>query len=269
MSKSDLLPVQDVRAAYRLIGECRDLGSDPALWFPRMLEGVGRLVGASAVTGGEGRWRRPDPSMEVLSAYGIGMDDRARERYAAFMREQGPLADPCFRATLYESGPIVTRARRQLVPDTAWYHGMIYNQYRRPANADHTLMSLSRVSNPSAICVIAPTRERRERDFSAREARLLNLFHEELGPLVGRSLVSATEPSPQKLSPRLRQTLMCLLEGDAEKHVAARLSLSIATTHQYVTAIYRHFRVHSRAQLLAHAIKRIGRDEWRRLTTLE
>jgi len=74
--------------------------------------------------------------------------------------------------------------------------------------------------------------------------------------------VSATEPSPDKLSPRLRQTLACLLEGDSEKQVAARLSLSRATTHQYVTALYRHFRVQSRAQLLANAFKRSGRGLW-------
>jgi hypothetical protein len=40
MAKSDLLRVNDVRAAYRLIGDCRDLGSDPALWIPHMLEGL-------------------------------------------------------------------------------------------------------------------------------------------------------------------------------------------------------------------------------------
>ena len=74
--------------------------------------------------------------------------------------------------------------------------------------------------------------------------------------------MSATEPGPDKLSPRLRQTLACLLEGDSEKEVAARLSLSLATTHQYVTALYRHFGVQSRAQLLSHAFKRSGRVPW-------
>jgi hypothetical protein len=39
MGTSDLLRVQDVRDAYRLIGECRDVGSDPALWQSRMFEG--------------------------------------------------------------------------------------------------------------------------------------------------------------------------------------------------------------------------------------
>jgi DNA-binding CsgD family transcriptional regulator len=44
--------------------------------------------------------------------------------------------------------------------------------------------------------------------------------------LIGRSLVSALEPSRDRLSPRLRQTLAYLLDGDSEKRVADRLGLS-------------------------------------------
>ena len=81
--------------------------------------------------------------------------------------------------------------------------------------------------------------------------------------MIGRALVSATEPSPVKLSPRLRQTLACLLDGDSEKQVADRLGLSHDTTHQYVKELYRQFGVGSRAQLMAYVLKRIGRGQWR------
>ena len=262
MAKSDLLRVQDVRDAYRLIGECRDLGSDPALWHRRMLEGVCQLIGASAATGGEGRWGRPDRPLVVVSAFESGLDSRGRERFAAFMRELGPSGDPLFRGLQDLPGRLVTRTRREVVSDAEWYRSVSYNEYRRPASADHALTSVYQVSDGGAISVIAPQREIHERDFSPREARLLNFFHGELGPLIGRSLVSATEPGPEKLGPRLRQTLACLVEGDSEKQVAARLDLSYATTHQYVTALYRRFGVGSRAQLLAHVIRRIGRGEW-------
>jgi len=47
---------------------------------------------------------------------------------------------------------------------------------------------------------------------------------------------------------------------------AARLGLSQATAHEYVTALYRHFNVRSRAQLMAHAIKRLARNDWRELS---
>jgi DNA-binding CsgD family transcriptional regulator len=258
MGKSDLLRVQDVRDAYRLIGECRDLGADPASWHCRMFEGLCRLVGASGATGGEGRWRRPRHPVEPLSAFDSGLDDRARERYAAFMREQGPAADPIFAALQHTRGRLITRTRPQLVPDAIWYRSVSYNQYRRAAGADHALTSVYEVSSPGGISVVCLQRPLAERDFSPREQRLLNFFHGELGPLVGHALVSATEPDLGRLSPRLRQTLRCLVEGDSEKQVAARLGLSQATTHQYVTMLYRRFGVHTRAQLLVHVLRRAG-----------
>jgi DNA-binding NarL/FixJ family response regulator len=144
------------------------------------------------------------------------------------------------------------------VPDAVWYRSLTYNEYRRAAGADHALTSVYEVSAAGGVSVVCLQRTVAERDFSPREQRLLNFFHAELGPLVGHALVSATEPGSERLSPRLRQTLVCLLEGDSEKQVAARLGLSQATTHQYVTMLYRRFGVRSRAQLLVHVLRRVG-----------
>ena len=85
---------------------------------------------------------------------------------------------------------------------------------------------------------------------------IVRLFHEELAPLVGRELATANDPRPSELAPRLRQTLRCLLEGDSEKQIAARLHLSGGTVHQYVTGLYRYFRVSSRAELMAYFLRR-------------
>ena len=269
MVKSNLLRFQDARDAYRLIGECRDLGSDPALWHRRMFEGLCRLIGAPAVSGGEGRWIRPHRAVEPLSAFGVGFDSRSFELYMAYMREVKPAGDPVFGALQHIAGRLVTRARRQLVSDAEWYRSVVFNEYHRPAKIDDRLMSVYQTSDAGAVSVISLHRAPGEREFSAREQRLLSFFHEELGRLIGRSLVSATELSPGKLSPRLRQTLACLLEGDSEKQVASRLGLSQATTHQYVTMLYRRFGVSSRAQLLAHVFRRVGRDGWRQLLPSE
>ena len=265
MAKSDLLRLQDVRDAYRLIGECRDLGSDPALWCPRMLEGLCRLIGAPMATGGEGQWSRPRRPVQVMSAFDVGLDSHTRERYIAYHRELGPTGDPVFRALQHLPGRVVTYTRRQLVSNTAWYGSVCWNDYYRPAHIDHQLTSVHQTSDEGAISAIALVRASGERDFSPRERQVLDFFHEELGPLIGRSLVSVLEPSPERLSPRLRQTLGCLLEGDSEKQVAARLNLSHATTHQYVTALYRRFHVQSRAQLLTRVMRRMGQGQWRRL----
>jgi DNA-binding NarL/FixJ family response regulator len=63
--------------------------------------------------------------------------------------------------------------------------------------------------------------------------------------------VFETRAAVTGLSPRLRQTLDRLLEGKREKQVADELGLSPGTVHGYVCALYRRFRVSSRAELSA------------------
>lgn len=262
-SKSPLLRLQDIRQAYRLIGDCRDLASTPELWEQRMFDGLLTLVGADRVSGGEGSWARPQQPLKILSAYWGGFDQSALEHLFRYLRVSGPNSDPILTAFQDLPGALVTRARRQLVPDRVWYRTACFNEYQRPADCNHQLSSIFQTSAAGAINCIALYRRVRARDFSTRERRLLHFFHAELGPLIGRVLVSVTEPRPDGLSRRLRQTLHCLLEGDSEKQIAARLGLSHATTHQYVTALYRHFGVQSRAELMAYAMRRLDQPVWK------
>jgi DNA-binding NarL/FixJ family response regulator len=150
----------------------------------------------------------------------------------------------------------VTRTRRQLISDAAWYRSIIWNEFQRPSRIDGELASVFQIAEDGAMGAICLHRAIGEREFSPRGRRLLSFFHGEVGPLIGRSLVSAAEPRMDTLPPRLRQTLACLLEGDSEKQAASRLGLSLATTHEYVTALYRRFKVRSRGQLMAHVIRR-------------
>lgn len=256
MSKSGMLRFEDLRGAYRLIGECRDLGSDPALWYPHMLEGLCRLVGSAAATGGEGKWSRPHGDLEAISVFGTGFDTRGRELYAEYMRQVTPGGDPVFRALRRIPGRLVTRSRGQLISDGAWYRSVIWNEFQRPARIDGQLASVFQIADDGAMGAICLHRAIGARRFSSRDRRLVSMFHAELGPLIGRSLVSAAEPRLDSLPLRLRQTLACLIEGDSEKQAAARLGLSLATTHEYVTVLYRRFKVRSRAQLMAYVIRR-------------
>ncbi|HLK12796.1 MAG TPA: helix-turn-helix transcriptional regulator [Candidatus Binatia bacterium] len=256
MTKADTLRLQDARAAFRLLGECRDLGNEPALWHQHMFEGLSGLFGVTQATGGEGWWHTPTAPIRPVSAFGASQDPVAHALWLAYHRQHGTSTDPFFRALHGRTDRLITRTRRDLVSDAEWYRSSSFNDFRRPARIAHELTSLFRVNAGGAISVIALNRMTGERAFSGRERRLLDFFHLELGRLIGGPLVSATEPGLDGLSPRLRQTLACLLEGDSEKQVASRLGLSRPTVHQYVTALYRHFGVASRAQLLAHVLGR-------------
>ena len=256
MSKADSLRVQDVRDAYRLIGECRDVGSHPALWSRRMFEGLYLLFGTLQAAGGEGWWDRPGrPIIEPISAYSVSGDPAPEEAFRAYLSAGAPGGDPIFQVIQTLPGRLITRTRRQLVPDRTWERS-VSAEYRRMGGIGHVLTSVLQVSDDGAMSGIGLCRAIGERDFTPREQRLLDFFHGELGRLIRGPLVSATEPGLERLAPRQRQTLACLLEGDSEKQVAARLGLSPTTVHQYVTGLYRYFGVASRAQLLVHVMQR-------------
>jgi DNA-binding CsgD family transcriptional regulator len=191
-----------------------------------------------------------------MTSFIVGFEETAQEPYFAYMREQGVLGDPILQRIQHLSGRIVTRTRRELVPDRQWYRSTSFNEYRKLAGCDHQLTSVYQVSPQGAMSSVFIYRAVGDRDFSARERCLASFFHVELGRLIRGALVSGIEGGLHTLSPRLRQTLACLLEGDSEKQVAARLGLSHSTVHQYVTMLYRRFGVQSRAELMSHVFKR-------------
>jgi len=54
VGQSSRLRLQDVRAAFRLIGECRDLGDDAEAWRGHAFQGLGPLLSARAAKGQKG-----------------------------------------------------------------------------------------------------------------------------------------------------------------------------------------------------------------------
>jgi DNA-binding CsgD family transcriptional regulator len=67
--------------------------------------------------------------------------------------------------------------------------------------------------------------------------------------------LTASWPAAHGLPPRLAETLAALFEGLPEKEIARRMGLSPHTVHDYVKTLYRRFRVQSRAELVALALR--------------
>jgi DNA-binding CsgD family transcriptional regulator len=257
MVKSQRLRLSDLRRAFRLIGECRDLGADTEAWRRHAFAGLARLLEARAATGGEVRWPRPDGLLVFVHPVVTGFSPEEIAVFAQFMRARNPdpaAGDPTLHPLGQSAGRLVTRTRRQLVSDRPWYASFSYNEIRRVIGVDHCVYSLCALSGEDSYSFIGLHRATGERGFESREQHLLHICHDEIGRLTGTVLARKTERAC--LAPRLCQTLECLLDGDSEKQVASRLALSLPTVHQYVTALYRHFDVSSRAELLAHFIRR-------------
>jgi DNA-binding CsgD family transcriptional regulator len=261
--------LRDMRAVLRVVGECRELGADPGAWHAHLLSSLCGLAGARVGIGANLRHFTRGRTPEGISIHRTGWPDAAAERaWQEYVTTVPVQRTPEYARLVGFKGPIVTRTRPQLWDDASWYRSSIFNDYHRASWIDHYIFSILRHRRPGAkeggeggegealynsVWIHRPVGEPA---FSRREWWLVRLVHAEIGGLIGTSLAVPGTPGPGDLTPRPRQTLDALLDGDSEKQIASRLGLSQATVHEYVTAVYRHFGAASRGELLARFIGR-------------
>jgi DNA-binding CsgD family transcriptional regulator len=261
MGQSKRLRLSDVRAVFRLIGECRDLGSDGKLWRAHMFAELLRLTGGKVAMGGPTGMHDKFAGSQPLPALDLGWDGPREQRvFYQYMLDRMHLEDPAISrfgaqlATLPARVKALTKSRRQLADDRAWYASAAFCDYLRPSGVDDGMMSLVIVADGQAHG-IALFRPPGERAFEGRHVRLLHLFHTELAPHLMNDLAPPGQDPISRLSPRQRDVLACLLEGDSEQQAALRLGLTQATAHQYVKAVYRGLQVSTRGELLARFVR--------------
>ena len=121
MAEPERLRLKDVRAAFRLIGECRELGGDAGAWRRHMLEGLRQLVGAQVAlcmqlnevgTGAE----------RISAPLDAGfLDVAGRALWEHYQREQAHRDDP-FHLRYYSgfTGRLRTRRLGSVVDAREW-----------------------------------------------------------------------------------------------------------------------------------------------------
>jgi DNA-binding CsgD family transcriptional regulator len=262
MAKSKRLRLADLRAIFRLIGECRELGVDSTLWRRHMLVELLRLTRGKVAMGGPTGMHDNFAGAQPLPVLDVGWDGPREQRiFYQYMLDRMHLSDPAisrFGAQLAALPPgmkSLTCSRQQLADDRAWYASAAFCDYLRPSGVDDGMMSLVSMTDGQAhgIALFRPPGEQR---FTARDRRLLHIFHTELAPWLLTELAPPGHDPISNLSPRLREALGALLGGDSEQQMAARLGLTHDTAHQYVKAIYRGLGVNTRGELMAKFISR-------------
>lgn len=263
MPKSARLRVQDIRQIMTLVGECRELGDDATVWRLHWFAGVAQLIGAGLVLGGEVVDVRAGRTRYVGTTdwgWANGFNRLGWDRALAEMA-----ADPSLMRVM-SFGAYLQRmlvddgaslARSDYLRDSYWYRSWEYENLPRTAGADHCLFcfhSLPRKTDEFHGLFLS--RAMGDRDFSAREKVMVREAQRVLSPLVGGPLARYGEPSPSSLPKRGRQVLNCLLAGDSDKQIAARLGISRFTVNGHTKAIFRHFAVGGRAELQARWIRR-------------
>jgi DNA-binding CsgD family transcriptional regulator len=257
--------LQDVSRVIRLVQEVCDRWDDPRVWREYLLHGACALLGGHAGMilgeyGGQGgRFGRLVPIAVV------GLPDTLRDQIQPHVSEwegrgyvEADASNPGFKA-LYEEiqrKHWVTASRDELTDEASYHASDTYLKLRRPLNLDDYVVSIRAVDVPQRIEAINIDRPHGAEPFGPRDVALMKLLHDEIAPLVGVRLATEEHLSRDGLSTRLRETLSLLLDGRSEKEVAAAMKIGSRTVHDYVTALYQHFQVNSRAELLAYFIRR-------------
>jgi DNA-binding CsgD family transcriptional regulator len=268
MGASQRLRLPDVRQVYRLIGECQEVGTDPTAWRRHLANGVRRLTGAQVVVVAEATQPTPNRRLPRVRDECAGwLTPTSAACWRRYIESYDTQVNPIHQTVMRHLGRSVTWRREQLLPDDrAWYRSGLYGEYVGRCGLDDTIFSQRFRPGVPHMYAVMLHRAGGDRRFQPREQRLAQLVHHELGPHLGRSLADLGRSTLAGLAPRLRRTLVCLLDGDSEKLVAKRLGLSAHTVHEYVGRLYRHFGVQSRSELLAACFRiRVTADGCERL----
>ncbi len=243
-----------MREVIRIVGECREMGADASAWHAHATRRLCDLTGSRVGIAANLRDFEPGHDPRGLTLFRFGWPDAAAEEHWNEYASTVPARrTPEYARLVGFEGSLVTRTRRQLWDDVTWYRSPTFNEHHRVSGIDHYIFSIARGPRGlyNSIWVHRPVGEPA---YTRREWWIVHTVHTELASLIGGPLSAADAPGVEGLTRRQRQTLDALLDGDSEKQIAIRLGLSRATIHEYVTAIYRHFNVASRGELLARFV---------------
>jgi DNA-binding CsgD family transcriptional regulator len=259
MGASHQLRASDVAAIHQLVGECRDLGADAEAWQRHLINEVRRRLGCQM-----GGVVETVPTLDGMKSdfathREIGLTDREKQLAIELLTSgEFPQDMFCLRLsrTFTRGRPTqLTRQRQDLIGDSEWFRCETFESHRLTGASD-IVMSLLQIQGTDRAFCMGFTRGIGERALNGREAQVVGLIGQLLQPHLGRGLALAGEPGIATLSSRRRQVLAGLLDGLTEKEIARELTLSVPTVHEYVMGIYRHFRIGSRAELLAQFLRR-------------
>lgn len=255
-----VLSESDVRAMVRLLGEVAGLDADIPAKKRFLMNGVCELVNAEKWLWNYGVFGTRDDIGAGFMMIHDGWTDRemATVYQAQYDITRPPPDLEHYLAAVTRRQPF-TRARWQMVSDDDWYASPHCQHYRKGI-ADDFIVSFYPLPESDVWSVAGLYHNWDGSRFSSRDVRIVHVMMTEIPWLHMQGLPSDGGRDVHKLSPRQRTVLNMLLEAHGKKQIAYHLGLSEWTVNDYIKAIYRHFNVSSRAELLRRFMVGDGGD---------
>ena len=150
----------------------------------------------------------------------------------------------------------LTAQQRRVIATPVWHSSQMYDRHVRPTLLGEAMLSAVWVPRLESWSVWSLVTDRSDPPQTRRHERLARLMHRQVAPLIGTTLSTWRDRTVSPLTIVRRHVLEALLDGRSEPDIAADLSRSRSAVHEHVTALYRHFGVHSRAELAAFFLRR-------------
>lgn len=244
--------VSSVRRVVAILQQCQTVGFDESLWRHMLLEQMCAMlrleVGPVVIRRGNGRVMVEQPPRRGRPA-GNGAEGELdlwnwlQELDARQLSERLPTSNWEAFAAL----------RRMLpTPANVWMKRHNLELHSHHTSAGDILCLLYLLPGTEEVRLLSARRPRSRAPLRRHDLRLVRMLLLDVLRLFDRGeLLGLPRNNGQRLSPREWETLQCLLAGDSEKQIAARLHLSPHTVHTYVKSLYRRFEVSSRGELMA------------------
>ena len=252
------LTEQDVRNVVRLLGEVIAAPGGFSEKRRFLMDGLCRLVNATSWAWCMAEFDPDKPPSFIGFEHG-GWEEERFARYIEAMNH--PDMEEVTRPSsieLKERGTHLTRTLRQMDPPMHLENSAAGKLW---AKADiGTLLVSQSPMDGGGISGVAVYRRLGERHFSERESRIAHIILTEVPWLHFQAFPDQPTREIARLYPRHRTVMNLLCEGWGRKRIADHLSLSVNTVHGYSKVIFRHFGVHSQAELISRLTKGDGGD---------
>ncbi|MFM2242341.1 MAG: hypothetical protein RLZ97_1196 [Verrucomicrobiota bacterium] len=252
------LPASTVRRVVRLLGEVIAAPGGHREKKAMLMGGLCEMIDADAWIWGVGQHDPENVPFYVAFDRGNIDDTRfARLMEAVNHPEMAEFARP-FSEELALTGSHLTRLRQQINRDGSFSGSQAEQAWLR-ANIDGVILSCKPLTG-GGFSSIGIYRNADRPIFNENESRIAHIVLSEVPWLHMEGWPDERGVSAATLYPRLRTVLNLMIEGWSRKQVAHHLALSENTVHGYVKEIYRHYGVHSHAELVKRFSKGDGGD---------
>tara|TARA_R110002072_G_scaffold42064_21_gene118898 strand:- start:172462 stop:173259 length:798 start_codon:yes stop_codon:yes gene_type:complete len=253
------LSARDVHECHQLAGACRELGAHVDAWRHHLLTSLRQFVGAQVIINSEienfGSMNADDSKFIGVHRTGWISDD-AETRWREYAQSIPVERTPEYPYLSKFSGKKMVLSRDQIWGRASWYRSHTFNEIHRECGIDDYVISICPTNIPGRCTTLWLHKGVGSQDFTQREQEIISMVHMTINTEIGTYLAAADEPALSSLTNRRLQVLDRLLAGDSEKQIAYQLEVGKAAIHDHVLAIYRHFGVSSRGELLAKFIGR-------------